>query len=819
MIKLFIKSLLFSISLLSALPVSLSAQNLMNCHAPDPGAQTREFNIDIEHMLLEVSFQPEKGLVKGKATHTFRPLRSRVDSIFLDAPGIKFQHVALDKKEVKYKTSAEGITIYPESSLKWNDKNKHSLSLTYEATPRKGIYFIGWDDSTGRLRKQIWTQGQGIDNRYWIPSFDNPNDKLITELVVTIDKKYNVLSNGKKLAEKTNKDNTKTWHYRMPQPHALYLTMLGIGEYKVKKSKSKSGVAINNWYYPDQPEREEPTYRYTEAIMDFFEKETGVPYQWGSYSHIPVQNFLYGAMENTSATIFGDFFYVDKRAFLDGNYVSVNAHEMAHQWFGNLITGRNSTDTWLQESFATHYAKLAERHLFGEDHYQWNRKREQTTALNASNANQFPIAHTQAGSPRVYQKGSFVLDMLKYVIGEEDYRRVVTHYLKKHSFRNIQNYDFYIAFHDVLGYNLDWFFEQWVYRGGEPNYNVKYSESTGKDNKRFTEIMVDQVHAINELTAYFKMPIEVQVHYKDGSMDSKKEWVEKGSHVFRIPNSGNKEIAFILFDPNNNVLKKVTFRKPVEMLLAQAQKAPEMIDRYDALVALRSLDKDKKRDALIEAFNKETFHAIKSEIISQLVEDDNAKSKALLVKASQDKNAHVRLSVIQNIKTIPQESISEYEKMLTDSSYKVIENALPKLIAINPGKAEKYLAQTDKLYGMSNSLRITWLKEAYKFSGSNKDRQKEKYAAELADLASASFEFRTRINAMNALQSINHLDNNVAASLIDALLSNNSRLSKPASDAISYFRTQENQKALLERYYKENNWKEWQKEILSKQLH
>lgn len=811
----FKKFLFLSVSLLSAVFSTLSAQNLLNCHAPDPGAQTREFNIDIKHLLLEVSFQPEKGLVKGKATHTFRAVRSKVDSIFLDAPDIKFQAVTLDKKEVKYKISPEGITIYPASALKWNANADHILSLTYEATPREGIYFIGWDDSTGRLRKQIWTQGQGIDNRYWIPSFDNPNDKLITEIVVTIDKKYNVLSNGKKLAEKANKDGSKTWHYKMPHQHALYLTMLGIGEYEVKKTKSKSGVPINNWYYPDQADREEPTYRYTEAIMDFFEKETGVPYAWGSYSHIPVGNFLYGAMENTSATIFGDFFYVDKRAYLDGNYVAVNAHEMAHQWFGDLITGRNGTDTWLQESFATHYSKLALRSLFGEDQYQWSRRGEQNTALAASNNNQFPIANTQAGTARVYQKGSFVLDMLKYVIGEDDYRRVITHYLNKHAFENVQNYDFYIAFYEVLGYNLDWFFDQWVYRGGEPNYEVKFSESTRKDGKKITQVQVAQVQAVNELSGYFKMPIEVQVHYKDGSMDAKKEWVEKAHHIFQIPNNGNKEIAYILFDPNNQVLKKVSFPKPYEMLVAQAQQAPNMIDKYDALVALRNFGNNKKREALIEVYNKNTFHAIKSEIISQLADDADTKSKAVILKALQDQDAKVRLSAIQNINTIPQESLAQYEKLLSDSSYKVVENALLKLNTQFPANANKYLSQTDKLYGMSNSLRIAWLKEAYKF---NKDGQKEKYAAELADLSSAAFEFRTRVNAMQALQSLNYLDAKVTASLFDALLSNNSRLSKPASDAIAYFKTQENHRNLLDKKFREGKWQEREREILSKQL-
>jgi aminopeptidase N len=786
----------------------------------DAAGHFREYSVDMEKMVLDVKFRPEKGEVVGSVTYTFSPTRKTVDSLFLDAPAIRFKKVMLDGKECRYNTGPLGITLYFSPALNWN--SKHNLAMDYEATPKKGLYFIGWDDPAGKSRKQIWTQGEGIDNRYWIPGYDDPTDKLLTEEIVTIDKKYKVLGNGTKIWEKENKDGTKTWHYRMMHPHAFYLVMLGIGEYEIASSKSPSGVPLNNWYYPDQPQKLEPTYRYTGQIMDFLEKETGVAYPWESYSQIPVQNFLYGAMENTTATIFGDFFCVDKREYLDKNYVGVNAHEMAHQWFGDLITARSGKDMWLQESFATHYSKLADRKLFGDDSYNWNRHNEANAALNASKDNRNPIGSTMAGTARIYQKGSFVLDMLKYVVGKEEYDKVITYYLKKHAYGTVETYDLYIAFHDVLGRNLDWFFDEWIYRGGEPEYNISYREDM---EERATVVEVAQVQERNEVVGLFKMPITVEVHYKDGSMASKQEMVETEHHSFRIPNTSNKQVDYVLFDPNDNILKKVSFSRTFEVLEAQALKAPNMLDRYSAIAALKSYPVARKRNSLIQAYNKETFHALKTEVISQLANDEDPASNSLLNSAIADRDVKVRLSAIQNMSTIPVVFLPGVEKLLTDSSYKIIETTLNKLCNLYPQNTYQYLKATDKQFGPDNGLRISWLKLRYLYETEKKTHiandapmppEAMEAVNELEAFASPSFEFRTRINAMQAMQALNYIDDKGIASLLDAYLSKNSRLSGPASSVISSFNTQEEQKRKLSRYVHSHQWEGADKESISK---
>ncbi len=357
----------------------ISAQSTYNCYVRDANSAPRDHQVDVTRMSLDVRFEPKLGLVKGTVIHQMVPLRKQVDTLFFDGPGIHIQSAELNGKPVKFASNATGVIIYPETPMTWD--KQYEVKFVYEANPRRGIYFIDWNNAGGR--KQIWTQGQGIDHRNWVPMYDDMDDKFITETRITFDKQYQVLSNGKKVWEKDNKDGTKTWYYTMTRPHAGYLLMLAIGEYKIKATKSSRNVPVNFWYYADKPEWVEPTSLHTEKMMDFLEAETGIPYPWESYSQVMVQDFLYGAMENTTATIFGDFFATDSRGFIDRNYMGVNCHEFTHQWFGDYITARSGNDSWLQESWATYFPKVFQHQLYGDDFYEWAKRAEHNTALEA----------------------------------------------------------------------------------------------------------------------------------------------------------------------------------------------------------------------------------------------------------------------------------------------------------------------------------------------------------------------------------------------------------------------------------------------------
>ncbi|MBS3912888.1 MAG: M1 family metallopeptidase [Bacteroidetes bacterium] len=762
---------------------SLSAQTQdMVCYYNDPGKHERNRNVDVTNMKLEVSFKPEAGMVTGKVTHTFSCLQSNIDTIFLDGPAIVIQNAWLDGKSISTRKNANGIIC--ETGLKNAYQTTHTLVLEYTATPKRGIYFIGWnvagvDDPVHQTRKQIWTQGQGIDNRHWIPMIDDRGDKFVTEVFVQFQKEYNVLSNGNLIAKKDNKDGTLTWNYKINHQHAGYLLMLAIDKYAVKSTRTKRGTPIHFWYYPEHPEKLEPSSMYSERIIEFLEDEIGVAYPWGSYSQVMVQDFLYGAMENTSATTFGDFFWVDSRGFLDRNYIGVNAHEATHQWFGDLITARNDADHWLQESFATFYPGLFTGSVYGADETPWYFRGNMNGALAAGEKNSLPVRNSEGGTARHYPKGASVLYMLQHVMGRENFRRGVQLYLKEHGFSGVETRDFELAMIDASGMNMDWFFDQWIYRGGEPNYKVSWQALDDA-----TEVSVEQIHKMENTVGLFKMPVDFAIYYADGSIERRTVVIDKISHKIKFQNTSNKKVDFVLFDEGSFILKKLTYDKSLEGWMKQYQKAEFMMDRYDAIVAIGKFPIEKRREFLRRAFETETNKNILTEIAKQLAKDSDT-DIAWCNRIYSSKYVEVRRVFIQNLpaglSTIP-----IFENALKDSSYQIIETALLKIWDIYPGSKNALLDQIKFLEGQAMALRVRYLELGTEIFPD----MKAQFIGQLTNLCGAKYEFRTRINAMQALQRMNLLNENIAANLFDALLNFNTRLNAPAKDVVDYFKQQ-----------------------------
>ncbi len=771
--------------LFSACLFSISAQTeLPHIHyLADPDAAERQHSVDITHMKVEVSFEPSAGKVIGKVTHNFTTLQNNIDTLFFDAPGIQIKSASMDGNPVPFSINTEGVVLRFAKKLNWDEY--HSVVFEYTALPKKGIYFIGWNqaENTGApdinyIRKQIWTQGQGIDNRHWIPMYDCMNDKFTTETVVSIESKYKCLSNGKKIAQTDNGNGNSTWHYVMEKPHAGYLLMLGIGVYDIKETKTKRGTPVQFWYYPEFKDRVEYTSMHTERMIELLEDATGTPYAWGTYSQIMVQNFLYGAMENTSATIFGDFFTTDARGFKDRNYMGVNCHELTHQWFGDLITARGGSDVWLQESFATFFPKLFFRSLEGEDAYQWAMRGEYNSALAQSEKDNYPVRHTKGGTTRLYPKGSAVLGMLRYQLGEENFTRFIQHYLAVNGFKNVESWDFQKALKDKLGLNYDWFFDQWIHRGGEPHYKV----SSSFNNKEIT-FNIQQTHKIDGHVRYFKMPVDFAIYYKNGSVERKTIWVmDSASQTIVIPNTTGAEVEFTLFDEENKVMKKMDFKKSNAELFAQAVKANHMIDRYDAVVGMKDIPLKEKLALLQARFVAEKHPAIRAEIAKQLANQKSLnKWYMMLVKDSKAEVKNAFIAADTNV--VEQKAI--FELLLKDSSNIVAENALDKLMKckdIDQKEKVKYLKLTESLYGQNNNIRTKWLE--YAVMNIDGPELNAKHKNELVTLCGANYEFRTRVNAANALKRLGFLDEQIAKNLLDACLTYNSRLAGPCADVL-----------------------------------
>ncbi|MBK7094012.1 MAG: M1 family metallopeptidase [Saprospiraceae bacterium] len=782
-------------SILLVLSISfLFGQRKTVTYYDDPSSAYEEKVIEVNHLSAFIEIDPYTRSVKGKAVFSFTPLRSEIDSLIFYITDITVSEAVLNNSSVKFKKSGDILIIYPENEQITDKTNK--ISLKYSASNPKYLYLTGWDDPKGLMRKEIWAHRPNS----WLPYI---TARITVDLHVTFDSRYNVFSNGIRDSVTINNDYTKTWHYSMPAPHPFFSTALVIGDYKWKSSRTKSGIPLEYWYYPDQEDRVETTYKYTENMFDFFEQELGCPYPWVLYREAPVADYLYGAMETTTSTIFGDYMFVDDRAWWMRNYVNVNAHELAHQWFGNYITHVPHSDVWLTESFATYYAKLFEKNMYGEDFYQKDRNNEMLKAYELSVQNSYPLGSGMAGTQRIYQKGSLVLDMLRDVMGDDNFRKAVTHYLKKFPYTDAESKDFERAIWESTGMSLPWFFDQWLNRGGEPEYTISYKTISNSVN-----INIKQTHKIDSLVKLFKMQVVIDIYHTDGTKKSLKRWIEDQNTDIAVENQDNKSVAFIIFDPGKRIFKTTKFDRTYKELIAQAKYAENMIDRYDALMVLReSNDKDKLKD-MSEIYHNEKFHLNKSEIIFQL--KDTIKAIQLFKEAINDGDALVRRAVANNILKVPLSLQKDYVQLLNDQDYYIVEKSLENLCTSFPKNTEKYLKATSSETGWrGKNIRIKWLEIAIK-------NNKKKHLEELKDYSSVSYEFETRKNALEALARLDYLDSTVAFNLLKAYSYWNFKLSDPANKILTEYKTKPEKWNLIDDAYKIGKWRVEEKIKLDK---
>lgn len=388
--------------------------------------------------------------ISGEVTFQLT-LKQLPDTLFIDAIQMKVANVTANGKPVAFTNTGKKIGFY--QGFK---KGKNTLRFSYEAQPKQTLYFIGEGEAL-----QIWTQGQGKYTSHWLPSFDNVNEKLIFHISVGVDPNQTALSNGL-LQGKTNESGKVFWHYQMQQPMSSYLVMLAIGDFVKQEAKTTSGTPLE--YYLDRPDASlfETTYKHTVALFDFMEKEIGIPYPWKLYRQVPVRDFLYSGMENTSSTIFAQDFVVDDIGYNDKTYTNVNAHELAHQWFGNLVTAQSGTHHWLQEGFATYYALLAERHLFGDDYFYLELYEMAERLQRAAKTDTIPLLNEKASSLTFYQKGAWAVHVLREQMGKDAFQKAVKNFLKKYAYAAATTDQFLAEVQKVSKVDTQKFKREWL---------------------------------------------------------------------------------------------------------------------------------------------------------------------------------------------------------------------------------------------------------------------------------------------------------------------------------------------------------------------
>ncbi|PJJ07989.1 aminopeptidase N [Flavobacterium sp. 1] len=516
-------------------------------------------SVDFKTVNSHITIDPSNKNVSGDVTYTFEVLKP-IDTVKIDAQNMTFSGVELKGKKIPFTTNGkELLLIYP------FQKGKNSIQFSYEAKPKQTLYFVG-SEATNNL--QIWTQGQGKYTSHWFPSFDDVNEKVIFNIEIAFDSNYKVISNGVLKSKEETKSSTH-WKYQMEKPMSSYLLMIAIGKFEKSTLKAKSRIPLELYLDPKDISKRKPTYSYSKEIFDYLEKEIGVKYPWKIYRQIPVSEFLYAGMENTSSTLFANRYVVDSIGFEDRSYTNVNAHELAHQWFGDLVTAQSGKDHWLQEGFATYYALLAERSIYGDDYFYSKLYESSLQLRQASKTDTIPVLNAKASSLSFYQKGAWALHVLREGIGEEAFKKAVKNYLLKYSYQNVTTQNFFDEIKKISNYDLVNFSKTWL---ESPDFSSNIAnELLAKNNAMKVQLEIAKLRnkPLTEKYDFFEKTLQSDVYH------SVKETIV--GQLFKEKFEDKKQLLYLAMKTKN-----IQVRQAVASTL---QKIPEEFrNEYETLL-------------------------------------------------------------------------------------------------------------------------------------------------------------------------------------------------------------------------------------------
>lgn len=698
----------FSLSLLFLLVASFSASAQSLWKDAAWGRGSREHPFDVLHIDIDVKIYHSRGRIAGTVTHRLRSLAQNLSEITLDCDStMSFSRVAVDGQSVKWKHEGEKLTIAMTRPLRFDDTA--SVAIDYEVAPRRGMYFR-YSDTSGRgLHDQVWTQGEDEDNHFWLPMYDNPNDQATSEVRATVRGDWKVLSNGVLLDTRKNSDGTSTWHWRLDQPHAGYLIMIAAGNYLVTRD-TVDGIPLEYWTYPESPERVVSTFQNTPDIIRFFNKLIGVRYPWPKYAQVMLEDFMYGGMENTSATTLNDYSLVDWRGRVEYNPDGLIAHEAAHQWFGDLITNRSWDHLWLHESYATYLASRYTLYKYGSDAFakemydagQSGIKSDQTAGRN-------PVSGGQGFTSNVYDRGSRILHMLNSLVGEENFWRAHRLFLERHKHGLVETRDLQIAFEDATGQNLSWFFDEWITGAGYPVYKVSWTNSGDA-----VKLRVQQQQDRDSLTGLFRMPIPVEV-YLDGNVVRDTLLVSSADSTYSIAAKGKPR--YVIFDAGDAILKEVDFQRPASELIAQLD-APRMIDRFLAVKALTTAvdpsEQSQISSALTRRFSVESASQVRELIVQEADVLNRDDAERIVSAGLADSVVWVRRAAVDRVESVrdTKRRAELLRPLLRDTSISVTARALRSLARIDTTGLLPTLRALRGVRGRRGNLANAWLEAA-----------------------------------------------------------------------------------------------------------
>lgn len=749
-------------------------------------------NFDTQHIKLNLSFNLEDKSVTGEATLTIVPLDDNFHQCAFHAADMEIRNIWLnDSIHVDFEADSDIVRIQLAEQYTRNDTL--DIKISYFTIPERGIYF---NEPTTEIPFQIFSHSEPVDARYWFPCYDEPDDKLTSEVIVHVDSQYVALSNGRLVSHKYEHPSGKAiYHWHQNKPHVTYLISIVVGDYTIIEDRYKD-IPLHYYVYKENSNDALLCFEKTPNMMAIFEKFYGMKYPWNKYSQIIVHDYVSRGMEHTSATTLTDDIIHDKRTYIDINNDGLIAHELSHQWFGNLVTCESWDHIWLNEGFATFSEILYAEQANGSEYGQYEVIQQQQFYLEMESPNFCqPIIYRDYLHPEdmfnhiSYHKASLVLYMLRHVIGDSLFYKGLQDYLNAYSYETVTSIDFIKIMEQTVGDSLDWFFSQWLESGGYPQFNVEYEWYSGTNQ---VEVRVDQIQKdTTGMVPIFQMPVDFEIVTNNETIRETR-WVRSKCDTFCF--SATSRPKMLRFDRENVIIKSLKFIKTQDECIYQLLHDNQIWARFEAIDQLskNTLDTLSTIQALGNCLIHDSFWAVRDKAATALAMFPGDKSKTALITGCSDENSEVRSTSVRTLSNYYDPALFTLFKKLafSDSSYFVQHDALNAMIQYPDSLNFEYLVNflNEKSFNdMVSTAAFECLRE-----------MKDKRALPIAQTYAAdplTFFFR-RYSALRLIEEIGIGDPETEQLLIELLYDHDEKIRRKVIQILSNFTSPKTIKAL-----------------------
>jgi len=615
-------------------------------------------DVMLRDIFLDLDVEVEAKRARGTAHLAFTAVKKGVESLLLDARELRIENVTGENGEpLAFSQSDRGVLVRLAAPLERAGTGKVSLEYTLE-NPRLGLYFTGPDEHYPTKPRQVWSQGQDEDNKYWFPCVDHPREKVTSELRVRVTKPYVVVSNGVLKERYEDQDGRLVYHWAMERPHSVYLISLAVGQYSELTDRFED-IPLS-FFVPEGKEEDGwRSFEKTADCMRFFSERIGIRYPYPRYSQVVAQDFVFGGMENTTATTLTEMTLHDERAHLDFTSAHLVAHELAHQWFGDLVTSKSWSHSWLHEGFATYFDLLYTEHAEGKDEFRYRLLENRETYFDEHDSKyRRPIVTNVYSQPidlfdmHLYPGSAARLHMLRMLLGDELWWEVIRRFLERHRDSVVETVDFMRCIEDVTGDSYDWFFDQWFYKPGFPVLECLY-QYEGKD--RVVAVQVKQVQDSGKDLPVFRFPLVFRLLSGSGAARDLTVEVREKEHHFYLPAA--EEPHLVLVDPEEAILKRMRWKVDGAKLRIQLREAENVLKRIEAADELTKVGDREAVAALEHTLHHDPFWGVAARAAKALGAIGTEAAKGALMGALGIAHPKARRAVVQALGSFKDEAV------------------------------------------------------------------------------------------------------------------------------------------------------------------